>query len=159
VDVPVRAWREYKKKGRLCNIPGCEQPHAARGWCDVHYKRWKAHGDPTALLQAAPRQADHYTTKGYHIIYANGRAVQEHRHVMEQHLGRPLLPNENVHHRDGNKARNDIGNLELWITHQPSGQRVADLVAFVVERYAEQVARMLREQRRGARPTEHPTLW
>lgn len=31
---------------RTCSIDGCENPHEARGWCSMHYKRWKAHGDP-----------------------------------------------------------------------------------------------------------------
>ncbi len=40
--------------------------------------------------------------------------ILEHRHVMEQHLGRYLKPKEVVHHIDGNKTNNDIGNLQLF---------------------------------------------
>ena len=32
---------------------------------------------------------------------------------MEQYLGRKLTRDEVVHHKDGNKANNDIENLEL----------------------------------------------
>jgi hypothetical protein len=42
----------------------------------------------------------------------NGR-VQEHRLVMEKHLGRYLEPDEVIHHKDGNKKNNDLSNLEL----------------------------------------------
>ena len=35
------------------------------------------------------------------------------RILMEQKLGRPLEPNEDVHHIDGNKNNNNIDNLEI----------------------------------------------
>jgi len=38
----------------------------------------------------------------------------EHRHVMEQSLGRYLEPGEVVHHRDGNTSNNSIDNLQLF---------------------------------------------
>lgn len=41
---------------------------------------------------------------------------------MEQHLGRVLASNEDVHHIDGNKDNNDISNLEIRLhgEHQRS---------------------------------------
>lgn len=69
---------------------------------------------------------------------AERRWVLEHRYVMEQVLGRRLLPGENVHHRDGDKTNNAAENLELWVRAQPSGCRVEDLVAWartILERY------------------------
>lgn len=39
--------------------------------------------------------------------------ILEHRLVMSTYLGRPLLSEEHVHHKDGNKLNNDISNLEI----------------------------------------------
>jgi|14BtaG_2_1085337.scaffolds.fasta_scaffold19572_4 hypothetical protein len=39
--------------------------------------------------------------------------IYQHRSIMEEHLGRKLTPNEQVHHVDMNKSNNDISNLWL----------------------------------------------
>ena len=52
---------------------------------------------------------------------------------MEQHIGRPLLAHENVHHLNGDRKDNRIENLELWETSQPYGQRVADKIRWAKE--------------------------
>jgi hypothetical protein len=49
-----------------------------------------------------------------HPMANNAGYVREHRFVMSRYLGRVLLPEEVVHHRDGNKANNHIDNLELY---------------------------------------------
>jgi len=64
--------------------------------------------------------------------------VFEHILVMEQLLGRYLLPDERLHHRNGVRNDNRVENLELWVRAQPSGIRVDDAVAWareILQRY------------------------
>lgn len=55
-----------------------------------------------------------------------GGFVMEHAKVMSEHLGRDLLPHENIHHLNGDRADNRIENLEVWSKSQPCGQRIDD---------------------------------
>lgn len=48
---------------------------------------------------------------GYRLVTRNGKSIKEHRLVMEEVLGRPLLKSEHVHHRNRKKADNSLDNL------------------------------------------------
>jgi len=51
--------------------------------------------------------------QGYRMVKVDGRDVLEHRHIMEQAIGRPLLPTEHVHHKNHQRADNRLENLEV----------------------------------------------
>lgn len=142
---------ERMKRGGTCqHKDGCPEPAYARGWCIMHYQRVTqlgyADGGPVGRLKAADGEGGD-DGRGYRNITVNGRKMLEHRWVMEQQHGRPLLPGENVHHKNGMKADNRPENLELWVKVQPAGQRVEDLVAFVVEHYPAEVRQALNGRR------------
>lgn len=126
----------------VCSIEGCGRPHCARGWCRVHYYRWRNTGDPGGLeVREVRKDPTHYYNPrdGYMRVKVKGHPrasrgwLREHLLVMEEVLGRHLLPGEEVHHKNGVKHDNRPENLELWVVSQPKGQRPADLVDWARE--------------------------
>ena len=62
---------------------------------------------------------------------------------MAEMIGRSLHEWESVHHKNGIRDDNRSENLELWVTHQPYGQRLEDIISWVVENYPVEVKRLL----------------
>ncbi|MBR0913127.1 HNH endonuclease [Bradyrhizobium japonicum] len=42
---------------RICSVDGCAKCVIARGWCNIHYRRWKKHGDPESRRSLANGEA------------------------------------------------------------------------------------------------------
>ena len=69
---------------------------------------------------------------GYVLIkLPDGSWTGEHRALMAEWLNRPLVQNETVHHKNGERSDNSRGNLELWYRSQPGGQRIPDLIDYL----------------------------
>lgn len=61
--------------------------------------------------------------------------ILEHRHVMSLILGRELKRCETVHHKNRDTRDNRPENLELWSSGHPCGQRVDELLDYVIANY------------------------
>lgn len=99
--------------GVPCSIDGCDGGACKRGWCEKHYQRWKAHGDPLTT-RWAPRGAGerwlarhlkseptdecvewpYGTRAGYGIMFVDGMARQV-THLVLDGVGRPRPPAPN----------------------------------------------------------------
>lgn len=97
----------------FCTIDGCGRPLYGRGWCSMHYKRWRRNGDPLAMHAATPPM-DRFQRKvtvetggchlwtgslvmGYGRFRINGETVGAHRWIYEQTIG-PIPEGMSIDH-------------------------------------------------------------
>lgn len=126
--------------GSICDFPACERPEKSRGLCSTHASMQRRCGSlrpiwvNQAVLDDPLTWNRSVTRQGYIVRHAtiSGQKMRgfEHRVVMEGVLGRPLRPEETVHHINGVRSDNRPKNLELWSSSHPPGQRVADKIAW-----------------------------
>jgi len=126
-DLVSRTKTKVKQTCLHCGKVDYVSPSRVGQFCGrEHYDAYRAeHAAPKTYpsVQAPP---DHPRA------WENGRIAQ-HVFVMEEMLGRYLLPGENVHHKNGNRKDARPANLELFVSFQPHGQRPDDLADYAEE--------------------------
>ena len=70
---------------------------------------------PKAARKKRKRAVKTYNGKGYEYVYKNGKPVLANRIVMQEKLGRDLLPHEAVYFKDRNKRNLEPENLVLGL--------------------------------------------
>lgn len=99
-----------------CSIDGCEGDRYCRGWCSVHYSRWRTHGDPLYMSKPrpmAPRFIEEdrgfdtscFITTSRRDAYGYGRTKDIHgrrrkaHHVAWEWVHGPIPAKYELHHR------------------------------------------------------------
>lgn len=142
-DADGSVWQKFR--------PYCVNCTARRNW----RKRNGLDPDTGSVRDSTVKNHNGYTVVSApdHPRSSASGMILQHRLVMEQKLGRYLEPHENVHHKNGRRNDNRPENLELWAVPQPSGQRVTDLVAWVVGEYPDLCIELLAVELSTAIPT------
>jgi len=94
----------------MCKIAGCNAITKAKGLCINHYAELKRKGN---FEKKRKENGSGTITHGFKMISVNGKQIREHRHVMEQKLGRELLKKEYIVHVNGDKLDNRPENLAI----------------------------------------------
>ncbi|MEV7617635.1 hypothetical protein [Streptomyces sp. NPDC089799] len=126
------------KQTGWCHASGCSDRARSKNLCAAHYGRL-ALGQPLGgKKKYAPAGSGYVNGSGFRVIRVEGRSVLEHRHFVQELLGRPLPATETVHHVNGVKTDNRTdgplvedgqgrcrsGKHELWSHSHPYGQEI-----------------------------------
>ena len=92
-----------RNNGGSCSVDGCKYKAITKRLCKLHYERTRTGKIGPVGQLIGERGLGSVDENGYRRIVVNGKLRREHRVVMEDLLGRPLLPDENIHHKNGNR--------------------------------------------------------
>lgn len=103
-------------KRRKCCSKMCAAEYRKQIYAGKGNPNYGNRGEKCAAWRGGRRMSNY----GYVLLHKPGHPnarpdgyVFEHRYVMSEYLGRPLLASEDVHHKDGDKTNNSIENLQI----------------------------------------------
>lgn len=127
------------KAQRICSMPNCNNAHYGRGWCHLHYKRWRKHGDPSICLVPQPEEGAPIafldtalahvgddcliwpfarSTTGRGQVWLDGKLQFAHRVVCRRAHGDPPSTDYEVAHSCGRGHEGCVAPSHLrWTTH------------------------------------------
>jgi len=115
----ARAKLLFTKLKTMCQVEGCtsDTSKGGNGFCGKHAQRVRRYGDPNYVTPESIRvhnlRLAHLSKELKPNTYRKFFGKHEHRVIAETMIGRALLPNEHVHHKDHNKHNNSPDNLEV----------------------------------------------
>ena len=101
-----------RRVNHICSVEDCERPAPRRELRQTHAARLRKFRDVLATKPVRTRSGKGFLSHGYFRVpiprdlrYLTGGVTPEfeHRFVMAQRLGRPLTPDESVHHKNGDR--------------------------------------------------------
>lgn len=124
---------------RVCSVEGCGKKRTLRGWCNPHYRRWLAHGDPLVTRRFLdPVEALAARTRvegdclvwtgalneaGYGVLSIGGRMQRAHRFAWQQASGE-IPDGLQIDHICHNKACVKVEHLRV-ATHSQNQQHLS----------------------------------
>lgn len=108
---------------RTCSVEGCERLLYGRGWCLMHYTRWRRHGDPEAAKRSTKDKPRSCVVDGCEKPHEAGGWCQMHYLRWRKHASTKLPTRSTTYERFMDKVDTSGGpdSCHPWTAAQSNG--------------------------------------